>query len=145
MEIRVAAVCYRVVAGEVQFLLVRTKGGRLTVPKGRRESQLSDAESAAKEALEEAGASGDIDPMPFTSFLNIGRDKNGIERVEQFVYGFLMRVTDEQPPHESWRDPHWYPLAQATALVAHNRGPRSASEFQALLRAAQERIMVAVA
>jgi 8-oxo-dGTP pyrophosphatase MutT (NUDIX family) len=65
---QVAAVCYRVHDGEIEFLLVRTRKARWTFPKGGVEAGLTHAESAALEALEEAGAHGRIEEAPFTSY-----------------------------------------------------------------------------
>ena len=51
----VAAVCFRILSTEIEFLLVRTRRGRWTFPKGGTEPGLTHAQSAALEALEEAG------------------------------------------------------------------------------------------
>lgn len=54
-----AALCYRVVAGAVQALLITTRGsGRWIVPKGWPMPGRSAAETAAREAWEEAGVIG---------------------------------------------------------------------------------------
>ena len=45
---QVAAVCYRVRSGDIEFLLVQTRGGRWTFPKGNSESGLTHAQAAAK-------------------------------------------------------------------------------------------------
>ena len=51
---QVAAVCYRVADGGIEFLLVQTRGGRWTFPKGGVEPGLTRAQTAALEAFEEA-------------------------------------------------------------------------------------------
>src|SRR5450631_3708050 len=47
---QVAAVCYRMSDGSVEFLLVRTRKGRWIFPKGSAEPGLSHAQAAALEA-----------------------------------------------------------------------------------------------
>lgn len=57
-----AAIPYRVVDGRVEVLLVTTRGGRWTLPKGGIEPGASAEETAAVEALEEAGVVGRVEP-----------------------------------------------------------------------------------
>jgi len=52
---QVAAVCYQISKRGLEFLLVRTRNGRWTFPKGSVESGLTHAQAAALEAFEEAG------------------------------------------------------------------------------------------
>jgi 8-oxo-dGTP pyrophosphatase MutT (NUDIX family) len=67
---QVAAVPVRVDAqGALEVLLVTTRGsGRWTVPKGWPMRGLSDHDAAAREAYEEAGVRGRVDPRPIGSF-----------------------------------------------------------------------------
>jgi 8-oxo-dGTP pyrophosphatase MutT (NUDIX family) len=65
---QVAAVCYRAGTRGIEFLLVRTRGGRWIFPKGGVEAGLTRAQSAALEAFEEAGVHGRIEEMPFTRY-----------------------------------------------------------------------------
>ena len=57
-RIHVAAVCYRLKDDEPEFLLVRTRSGRWTFPKGGVDGDATNAEAAAREAYEEAGVKG---------------------------------------------------------------------------------------
>src|SRR5512135_46693 len=66
---QVAAVCYRVGRKGVEFLLVETRGGRWTFPKGGAEPGLTHAQSAALEAFEEAGVHGRIEETAFTQYV----------------------------------------------------------------------------
>src|SRR5258708_32354019 len=53
---QVAAVCYRVRGGSIEFLLVRTRGsGRGTLPQGNAEAGVDPAPAAAPAAVEEGG------------------------------------------------------------------------------------------
>src|SRR5260370_37486499 len=53
-----AAVCYRIRGTGIEFLLVRTRKGRWTFPKGGAGSGLTYAQAAPLEAFEEAGGHG---------------------------------------------------------------------------------------
>ncbi len=58
-----AVIPYRLRCGKIQVLLIRSRRDkRWVVPKGIVEPGLSPQASAAKEALEEAGIEGDVDP-----------------------------------------------------------------------------------
>src|ERR1017187_7231771 len=72
-RIHVAAVCYRLKGDEPEFLLVRTRGGRWTFPKGGVDSDATHAEAAAREAYEEAGVKGRIEHEPFHSYIHSKR------------------------------------------------------------------------
>src|ERR1035438_5231671 len=66
---QVAAVCYRLRRGAIEFLLVQTRGrGRWTFPKGSAEPGLTHAQAAAIEAFEEAGVHGRIEEIAFTQY-----------------------------------------------------------------------------
>ena len=66
---QVAAICYRVGDAGVEFLLVQTRGSRRwTFPKGCMESGMTRAQAAALEALEEAGAHGRMEAVPFARY-----------------------------------------------------------------------------
>src|ERR1700724_1331387 len=66
---QVAAVCYRVREAEVEFLLVQTRNGRWTFPKGRAEPGLTHAQAAALEAFEEAGVHGRMEESSFAQYV----------------------------------------------------------------------------
>ena len=57
---QVAAVCFRILSTGVEFLLVRTRRGRWTFPKGGAQAGFTHAQSAALEAFEEAGVKGKV-------------------------------------------------------------------------------------
>ncbi len=64
-----AVLPYRLVDGRVQVLLIASrKGTRWVIPKGVKEPELSLRDSAAKEALEEAGVRGELDAEPIGSY-----------------------------------------------------------------------------
>src|SRR5438270_2298976 len=65
---QVAAVCYRLRGSQIEFLLVQTDAGRWTFPKGNAEPGLTQAQSAALEAFEEAGVHGRIEEAAFARY-----------------------------------------------------------------------------
>lgn len=108
-----AVVPYRLVKGEIEILLITTRKGRWIIPKGIIEPGLSAAESAAKEALEEAGAMGELDENEIG---NYSYEKwGGICHVRVFLLRAtkLLDTWDEQ----SFRRRQWLPLKEAIATV----------------------------
>lgn len=64
-----AAIPWRRVDGRLEFLLVASRTGkRWVIPKGVQELGMTAHDSAAKEAFEEAGVRGTIDPEPLGSY-----------------------------------------------------------------------------
>src|SRR2546430_16052614 len=63
---QVAAVCYRIRGGGIEFLLGQTRGGRWTFPNGGVEPGLTHAPAAAPEAFEEGGGPGRVGGGSFT-------------------------------------------------------------------------------
>jgi 8-oxo-dGTP pyrophosphatase MutT (NUDIX family) len=109
-----AVVPYRWRRGEIEVLLITTRKGRWIVPKGVIEPNLSPAESAAKEALEEAGVRGILDEHKLGRY---SYEKwEGLCRVE--VY--LLRVTKafDEWEEDSFRKRQWLPLRNAVAAVS---------------------------
>src|SRR5215467_15695738 len=107
LPLQVAKVCYRKRGASVEFLLVNTTSGdRWIFPKGATARRLSHSQAAEREALEEAGAVGIIDPEHFHLFLQPKGDSKLQTGVQEFVVkAFLLEVTHTQPPQEANRDP----------------------------------------
>src|ERR1039458_1954532 len=71
LPLQVAAVCYRRQNSHVEFLLVNTNGGRKwTFPKGCPDTHLSHSQAAEREAREEAGVIGVIEPRHFHVYID---------------------------------------------------------------------------
>src|SRR6185312_16972869 len=106
---QVAAVCYRVRAGEVEFLLVQTDKGRWIFPKGSVEPGLTHAQAAALEAFEEAGVHGRMEEASFTRYIRRRREaRNAGSRSaekEPAVNAHLCEVLRLVPPQELGRNP----------------------------------------
>ena len=100
--------------GVIEVLLVSTRSGRWTVPKGGVKRGSSPALTARDEALEEAGILGRVHAAPLgtTRFSKRGRTHE--------VMGFALEVTRLLPrwEEEDRRLRVWVPLGEAAGLVA---------------------------
>lgn len=116
----VAAICYRRVGRKIEFLLVRTKGGKYwTFPKGHVEEASLELpwKAAQREASEEAGVSGAIETEPVTSYA-YSKGKQGREDI---VAAYLMLVESERKPDEPEREPKWFTPELAKRRLAKGR------------------------
>jgi 8-oxo-dGTP pyrophosphatase MutT (NUDIX family) len=139
---QVAAVCYRVREAAVEFLLVNTTAGKWTFPKGRIDPDLSASESAAREALEEAGAKGRIEKVHFGSYTDTKRAFGYENRVREIsVAAFLLEVGDLGDPHEGDRNPTWFTPLEAQERLAERRAPKYADGLARIVDAAVDRVM----
>ncbi|ESQ78749.1 NUDIX hydrolase [Asticcacaulis sp. YBE204] len=90
-----AALPYRLTAdGNLEFLLITSRGsGQWIIPKGKPIAGMTSAETAAREAFEEAGVQGDIGDAPIGRFAYV-KDQGQI--TERFVPGvevYPLKVT----------------------------------------------------
>lgn len=142
LPLQVAAVCYRRRGPAIEFLLVNTNGGnKWTFPKGCTDTRLSHSQTAAREALEEAGAIGVIEPHHFHLYLHskgVFWQPSGVQ--EFVVKAFLMEVTGLQGPGEAMRNPTWFDAREARKTLAKGREVKYAAELQAVIDRAMERI-----
>jgi 8-oxo-dGTP pyrophosphatase MutT (NUDIX family) len=142
---QVAAVCYRVRGGEIEFLLVRTGKGLWIFPKGNAEPGLTHAQAAALEAFEEAGVHGRMEEASFTRY---GRRRRGEGRAsggrsnekEPAVNAFLCEVLRLVPPQELDRTPTWFPAEKAKRRLRQDRSPDFGAELARVLDRALDRI-----
>jgi 8-oxo-dGTP pyrophosphatase MutT (NUDIX family) len=136
--LKVAAICYRLNPdGEVEFLLVRTARGRWTFPKGGVDGDRSRAAAAAREAYEEAGVRGRIEPSSFTSYLhhkhNFLRRSRGTGVA---VEAYLCEVVQLVAPQEFHRQPTWFSPRRAKRRLAEARPPKYAAELERVVDSA---------
>lgn len=124
---QVAAVCYRIRKRKLEFLLVRTRKGRWTFPKGGVIHGLTHAQSAALEAFEEAGVHGRIEETSFTSYT---LRKQG-DPSEAVTHAYLCEVLRLETPQEANRTPTWF-LPQQTQAGLRER--RTSDDARALAR-----------
>lgn len=109
-----AVIPYRERGEEIEVLMITSrKRKRWVLPKGVKELQLSPQDSAAKEALEEAGIEGVVSEAPIGSYQY---DKwGGTCTVEVFTMS-VQQVLDEW--EESYRDREWVSLEEAMGRVS---------------------------
>jgi 8-oxo-dGTP pyrophosphatase MutT (NUDIX family) len=142
LPLQVAAICYRRTADSVEFLLVNTNGGaKWTFPKGAPERSISHSQAAAREALEEAGVRGEIEPRHFHLYLyskGVFWKPPGVR--EFVVKAFLMAVQQTGHPHEADRNPTWFLPENARKMLAKGREVKYAKEMQSVVDRALEEI-----
>jgi len=130
---QVAAVCYRIRKRKLEFLLVRTRKGRWTFPKGGVVHGLTKAQSAALEAFEEAGVHGRIEETSFTSY-TLRKQGNSSEAV---THAHLCEVLRLDTPQEANRTPTWFPPEQTQACL---RERRALDDARALARVVERAV-----
>jgi 8-oxo-dGTP pyrophosphatase MutT (NUDIX family) len=133
---QVAAVCYRVRSGMIEFLLVHTRGGRWIFPKGSAEPGLTHAQAAALEAFEEAGVHGRIEESPFTRYTR----RKSTSDPEVTVHVHLCEVLWLGRPQEIDRDPTWFSAERARRRLLEERGTRYGTELAHVIDSAVIRI-----
>lgn len=124
------ALPYAVVEGRVAFLLITTRRtGRWIFPKGGIETGLSPWESAAIEAVEEAGVAGEIAQVPVGSYrASVGGNAATLVDVDLYP----LRVTQQL---DDWREKgqrlrHWAALEEAKRLLADRSLARLAEKVE---------------
>jgi phosphohistidine phosphatase len=113
----------------LEILLINTrKGRRWIVPKGIVEPDLSEAESAAREAYEEAGVNGRVLPGPIGSY-EYGK-WGGTCRVAVYAMEVEQEL-DDWP--EDFRQRQWLGPAEAADRVSEAELERLISQLPSLL------------
>src|SRR5438445_12235398 len=142
LPLQVAAVCYRKCGASLEFLQVKTaSGNRWILPTGATARQLSHSQDAEREALEEAGAVGVIEPQHFHLYLQpkgVSRLRNGIQ--EFVVKAFLLQVSHTRPPQEQKRNPTWLSVDDARSALAMGREAKYAAELRTVINRAVVRL-----
>jgi len=138
---QVAAICYRVRAGVIEFLLVQTRGGRWIFPKGSAEPGLTHAQAAALEAFEEAGVHGRMEEGPFTSYVRRRPpDNRDSAPVEVMVHAHLCEVLWLDHPQELHRNPSWFSYEKTKRRLHENRNTQYGAELAQVIDRAAMRI-----
>lgn len=142
---QVAAVCYRLRRGTIEFLLVQTRGSkRWTFPKGSAEPGLSHAEAAAIEAFEEAGVHGRIEEASFTRYVcrrqSASRISASSSAKDNIVSAHLCQVLRLCKPKESNRNRTWFSVADAKQHLREGRKNGDGEEFARVVHRAVARI-----
>lgn len=130
------ALPYRMGRGGLEILLVTSRDrGRWIVPKGWPIDGLSPSETAAREAMEEAGVTGHISPDSMGGYRYDKRLKDDTIR-HCAAEVFAMEVTEQR---DSWPEQHqrrreWFDIEQAIERVAE-------PELRELMRRLREQLM----
>jgi 8-oxo-dGTP pyrophosphatase MutT (NUDIX family) len=143
---QVAAVCYRLRRGQIEFLLVRTRGsGRWTFPKGSAEPGLTQAQAAALEAFEEAGVHGRIEEASFTRYTSRRPARKSVARSlpgKVGINAFLCEVTRLCPPKEARRNRTWFSAPVAKLELREGRERAEGASFARVVDRAVARIQI---
>jgi 8-oxo-dGTP pyrophosphatase MutT (NUDIX family) len=138
---QVAAVCYRVRNGVIEFLLVRTRSGRWTYPKGSVMAGLTPAQAAALEAYEEAGVHGRMEEEAFARYLRTKRaGRRDRLEIDVAVSAHLCEVLRLEPPRESNRTPKWFSIDKTRQRLREERSLEHAEELVRVMDRAVMRI-----
>jgi len=118
---QVAALCWRIAAGGVVEVLLITSlnSKRWIMPKGWSEDGHSEAQSAAREAFEEAGVMGAISDMPIGTYHYLKEKKDGTGvpvRVE--IYSLKVTGQAEHWAEKGRRQIAWLPIEQAAVRIS---------------------------
>ena len=141
IERQSGAIPFSVVDGTPTFLLVTSRrSGRWIFPKGKVPEGLTAAQSAAREALEEAGVEGETDDAPIGSYRSW--KIRGIRRYAIEIDMYPLRVINQQ---DDWKEKgqrhrHWVTLAEARRLL----NQRGLKELVALLDGREREVAEAV-
>jgi len=114
-----AALCYRKVAGRREVLLVTSRGtGRWILPKGWIADGATPAETALREAYEEAGVRGRLCPKVLGSYsyaklLDDGR----AQPCEVAVFALAVESLAPNFPERAERQRRWVPGRKAAGMV----------------------------
>ena len=142
LPLQVAAVCYRRQGNSIEFLLVNTNGGgKWTFPKGGPEPMMSHSRAAEREAWEEAGVRGSIEPRHFHVYIHskgVFWRPPGVQ--EYVIKAFLMEVNQTLTPLEDMRNPTWFAPEEARKILAKGREVKYAREMQTVVDRALEQI-----
>jgi 8-oxo-dGTP pyrophosphatase MutT (NUDIX family) len=115
---QVAALCWRTRPVLEVLLITSPNSRRWILPKGWPEPGQTPAESAAREAFEEAGVTGKIGAQPIGHYhyLKEKKDGSGVPcSVEVFALAVTRQLHDW--PEKGAREMAWLPLDQAAARV----------------------------
>jgi 8-oxo-dGTP pyrophosphatase MutT (NUDIX family) len=138
---QVAAVCFRILSTGVEFLLVRTRRGRWTFPKGGAQARLTHAQSAALEAFEEAGVHGRIEEMAFLGYtLRKCKAASDDGESQAFVHAHLCEVLELGVPQEANRNPTWFSSTKAKRRLGEGRTRENGAELARVVDRAVARI-----
>lgn len=138
---QVAAVCYRRSELSVEFLLINTSAGKWTFPKGRIAPEMPPCQAAEQEALEEAGAIGNVEESCLGHYLDLKRALGHMNRSREIlIAAYLLEVETMSVAQEAGRNPTWFTPEEAKQRLAEQRAPKYSREFARIVDAAETAI-----
>jgi 8-oxo-dGTP pyrophosphatase MutT (NUDIX family) len=137
---QVAAVCYRLRNRAIEFLLVRTRRGLWTFPKGGMMAGLTPAQAAALEAFEEAGVHGRMEEEAFARYIRTKRAGRRDRGVDVAVSAHLCEVLRRERPQEAGRNPSWFSIEKTKRRLREDRSSDHSSELLLVVDRAVQRI-----
>lgn len=116
---QVGALPYAFVDGRIAILLVTSRrSGRWIFPKGAIEPDLTPWDSAALEALEEAGVVGEVEETPIGRYRAIA-GPNSSKLTDIDLYPLLVTEQLDTWKERGQRLRHWVTVREARRLLAH--------------------------
>lgn len=131
------AVCLRVIATELQTLLVRTSSGdRWTYPKGHVEKGETEVTTAIRELFEESGWKAvSFESRPFAYYEKPERPR------EPLTACILVTASRRLHEGERGRKPTWFDYPAALLSLAINRTEEEAAPLLTVLERAREELL----
>jgi 8-oxo-dGTP pyrophosphatase MutT (NUDIX family) len=130
------AIPYTVVQGQVVFLLITSRGsGRWIFPKGEPIEGLEPWETAAQEALEEAGIEGDVAPQPIGSYRTFKTLAFRRKIIEVEMYPLRVTRQLDDWTEKGLRHRHWAILPETKRLLSDPRLAELAVKMSQRVRA----------
>ena len=105
------------------------------------DQDVTNADAAAREAYEEAGVRGSVEPVAFYSYRHCKPRRLGSRRQVILVDAHLCRVRRLAAPLEEYRDPTWFSVPQAKRRLQKSRTSEFAAEVVSVIDRATERIL----
>jgi len=140
---RALAVCYRLrpdVPHGIEVVVIRTRSGLWTIPGGHVDPGETPAQAAEREALEEAGVIGRLDPEPVDAVVLIKRASDILHPAHMVAPVFRLEVLAATEPEEEFRHPEWMTPDEAEKRLIEGRMPWSSGARIRALRAATRAI-----
>ena len=110
---------------EPEFLLVRTRSGRWTFPKGGVDGDATNADAAAREAYEEAGVKGRVEFHRVSLVFSL--ETRPLSRSRGQLCPCMptsVKLSDWCRPRKDHRDPTWFNADKARRRLRENRTAR---------------------
>lgn len=126
------ALCWRKAGADVEILLVTTRGtGRPTPPRGRIEPSDTSADTALREAWEEAGVVGTVDPTPLGGYYGVSSWRPGRPpRYACLLHALEVERLEDEYPEAGQRERFWVGAEEAARRVRERGLKRLIADFR---------------